>query len=183
MPSTPANILVPLTFTLLLLMKNSEGFSVHRDGDCLALKADNTINFGGKRKSDMLLYTIWVPLNDVIINNSTLCILDPKNERVAIDNFWGNSGIEDIDKLCKDKNYLIQHNEWVSAAMKKGDAVIFRGDVVHASTDNVDGIRSSFELRLTNIDYNNLVRYSVKKILTYEKTVFKEFAADDYIIL
>lgn len=161
-------------FLFLRKKKNSLGTKIHRDGDDLVLREDKNINLGSSRKSDKNIYTIWISLSDISPHNSTLCLLNYEDELVKVDNYW----VEDIDKILAREKFLDKHTKWVTVNMKAGDAVIFSSDIVHASTDCLEGMRTSLDLRVSAINLKNeiLIRFN-------KRNSYKEHEQDEVIVL
>lgn len=158
-------------FCFIRKKKNAPGTRIHRDGDDTFLKNNKSINFGIYKNKNQFVYTVWVALFDVQINNSSICFLDYKKENIKIENYWVN----DIAKILNEKKFLENHSIWEGRNIKKGDAVIFSSDIVHASTDCIEGVRSSLDFRLSNVDYKELLFLDHNTMVYKENTINKDY--------
>lgn len=107
-------------------------------------------------------YTIWVALEDLEINNGVLCLVKPDMQNSNLQNYIEKvktsfnaanpvNSWEDAKIDISPKN---MSETWVANNMKKGDAVIFRSDVLHGSTNTVEGKRFSLDFRVTDANKN-----------------------------
>lgn len=109
-------------------------------------------------------YSVWIALYDLKIQNGVLCAVKPgrSNEVVA-------TYLERIKESYKVANQTTSWQEarlditpdkispvWIANDMKKGDAIIFRDDLVHGTVNGNEGERLSIDFRVTdgNLDFD-----------------------------
>jgi len=103
-------------------------------------------------------YTIWVALEDLEVNNGVLCLVKPDesntNLQTYIDKVKSSFNSVNPSSSWQDAKIDITPAEmsttWVANNMNKGDAVIFRSDVLHGSTNTTTGKRFSLDFRITD---------------------------------
>lgn len=91
----------------------------------------------------MPLYTVWLPLNDVGPDDSTLQILEGSHFMHG----WNTRNKK--DELPKDFKSQKAAYRWVSANdIRFGDAIIFNCKTIHAATTQNTGVRLSLDIRV-----------------------------------
>jgi hypothetical protein len=137
--------------------KNNYGTYPHIDG---------YYEFYPLENKEISFYTIWLPLTVCTRKTSTLCLLDKSQSPNYIEKIklLADKNEKDVQKAInlvaekikdpknKDFIYPRQLNDtWISSNyLKPGDAVIFKGNIIHGSTDCVEEFRYSIDIRVSN---------------------------------
>jgi hypothetical protein len=163
--------------------KNCDGGWIHRDGDVLFLKDNREMDFGLKRGENNKLFTVWVALCDIEIENGAICIIHEFNKNKELKNLKNNAILPGTSELqnalaCETNNFT-KNIIFTTGKMKKGDACIFSGNTLHTALDGLQGYRISMDFRITNIDFKDVVGFSPEKPQELENSKTIKFLEKD----
>lgn len=146
--------------------KNCLGGWIHRDGDNHWLKSDMNVNFSHSKRNNRV-YVLWIALSDIEIQNGTVIFIDKHNEinkKLKNLNYFGSPAIKEFQNiLALETNNFTENIVFTANKMKKGDMVIFSGDAVHTASDSVEGYRISYDFRVSNTPYDDILLLTAQK--------------------
>jgi hypothetical protein len=146
--------------------KKCLGGWIHRDGDNHWLKSDMSVNFSNSKKNNKV-YVVWIALSDIAVSNGSVMFINRYNSinnKLKNLNYFGSSATKEYQNiLALETNNFTENIVFTANKMKKGDMVIFSGDAIHTASDSVEGYRISYDFRVSNTPYDDILLLTTQK--------------------